>query len=328
MDFEHIRRDFPIDELMARMGCDMTHRGYMYRAPYRDDHDPSMHVDRARNVWCDYGLTGSDGKPVGGGNIELVKMVEGVSSNKEAAERILELFREVDLDLTRPSSQSVRNSHTAEPAITVISTLNMVLSKALRYYLQQRCIDHRLASRWCHEVDFRIDSTGRRIFAIGFPTDRGTWALRNSFYKGSNGQGVSTIVKDRSIVGPVDDEVRQFFPDAGKGRVAVFEGFMDYLSWLTINKTAEAPCDAVVLNSTSNVAEAIPFLSTHDSIECWLDNDDAGRRCLSVIQDRCPVTIVDDMSSRYSRYNDLNDWLVCETELLEKSQKQRRGLSL
>ena len=328
MDFEHVRRDFPIEDLMARMGCDMTHRGYMYRAPYREDRNPSMHVDRVRYVWCDYGLTRSDGTPMGGGNIELVRMVENIDSNRAAAERILELFREIDLDLTRPARQSTSNYHRDEPAIQVISTLNMIMSGSLKYYLQQRCINPQLASRWCHEVDFRIDRTGKRLFAIGFPNDRGQWALRNSFYKGSTGQGVSTIVKGRSIVGPVDSEVLQYFPDAGKGRVAVFEGFFDYLSWLTLERTTDAPCDALVLNSTSNVAEAIPFLSGHDSVECWLDNDDAGRQCTQVIRDRCLDSVIEDMSPRYSRYNDLNDWLVCETERLEQGRSQSKGQSL
>ena len=326
MDFEHVRRDFPIVDLMERLGCDMTHRGYMYRAPYREDRNPSMHVDRERNVWCDYGLTRIDGTPMGGGNIELVRMVEGLSSNMEAAGRILELFREVDISQTRLGK--TRNFHKEEPAIKILSTTGIISSGSLKRYLRQRCINPELASGWCSEVDFRIDSTGRHLFAIGFPTDRGTWALRNSFYKGSSGQGISTVIRGPGTVGPPDGCAMQQLPGDGKDRVAVFEGFMDFLSWLTLCRTASVPCDAVVLNSTSNVAEAIPFLSVHERIECWLDNDDAGRQCLGVIRDRCLPAIVDDMSPRYSRYNDLNDYLVCETEKLEQTRARSKGMGL
>lgn len=31
-----------------------------------------MHVDMRKNVWCDYGNIRSDGRHLGGGNIELV----------------------------------------------------------------------------------------------------------------------------------------------------------------------------------------------------------------------------------------------------------------
>ena len=43
----------------------------MYRAPYREDKTPSMHIDMRMNVWCDYGNVRSDGRHLGGGNIEL-----------------------------------------------------------------------------------------------------------------------------------------------------------------------------------------------------------------------------------------------------------------
>ncbi len=72
MDFDSIRSDYSILTIMAKLGRDMTHKGYMYRAPYREDKTPSMHVDMRRNVWCDYGNVRNDGRHLGGGNIELV----------------------------------------------------------------------------------------------------------------------------------------------------------------------------------------------------------------------------------------------------------------
>jgi len=327
MNFERIRQDYPIVEIMERLGCDTSHQGYMYHAPYREDRTPSMHIDVRRNVWCDYGLTGRDGTPIGGGNIELVKQITGISSNIEAAQKILDIFNQVDIDINQPVFRPL-NSHKESSSLIITSTINMILSRGLQFYLEQRCIDPKLASRWCYEVNFKNGKDGKELYAIGFTNDRGTFALRNSFYKGCNGQGVSTIIKNRSIVGPLDREDRQFYPDAGTGKALVFEGFMDYLSYLTMFRQMDSPHDAVVLNSTANIAEAIPFLQTHDMIECWTDNDEAGRHVKDVIQERCPVSDVRFMGSCYSRYNDLNDFLVCETEILKRGQQQSRGQHL
>ena len=45
MDFDRVRSEYSILTIMAKLGCDMTHNGYMYKAPFREDRTPSMHVD-------------------------------------------------------------------------------------------------------------------------------------------------------------------------------------------------------------------------------------------------------------------------------------------
>ena len=111
-------------------------------------------------------------------------------------------------------------------------------------------------------MDFRIGSSDSRMFAIGFRNDRQGYVLRNSFFKGTNVNSISTIVNGATAEeaawknrppGPV-------CPDAGDGKVMVFEGFMDYLSLLTMRGVNKLDCDCVVLNSTINVGEAISFL--------------------------------------------------------------------
>lgn len=327
MDFDSIRSDYSILTIMAKLGCDMTHKGYMYRAPYREDKTPSMHVDVRRNVWCDYGNVRSDGRHLGGGNIELVKMMFGLNSNKEAAEKIVDIcggLREVEF-MPKHVSKDIKK----DPGIQITSTLNMICSRNLRNYLTQRGINPDLASLWCHEVDFLAGATKRRMYAIGFANDKGGFAFRNSFFKGTNESSISTIVKGRSIVGDPrkDKEAMQFFPDAGKGKAMVFEGFMDYLSYLTMRGLTSPDKDCIVLNSTANVGEAIDFLSSHDEIECWLDNDEAGRTCREFIESKCPRSKVEDMSSTYCKCNDLNEYLVLKINQDDlMGRRQGRGI--
>ena len=82
---------------------------------------------------------------------------------------------------------------------------------------------------------------------------------------------------------------------------------MDYLSALTMSAITDG--DAIVLNSVANVNKAIPHLSRYDVINCYLDNDDAGRHVLSVLSATFGERVV-DQSTRYSQYNDFNDYIV------------------
>ena len=201
----------------------------------------------------------------------------------------------------------------------------MISNRALRNYLRGRGINSDLASLWCDEVDFRIALSDSRKFAIGFRKDRQGYVLRNSFFKRTNVNSISTVVN-----GAKAEEAawknRQTAPvctDAGDGKVMVFEGFMDYLSLLTMKGVNKLDCDCVVLNSTVNVGEAIGFLRKHELIECWLDNDDTGRQCLKFIQDRCGEEKVADMSQTYCRNNDLNDY---PTRAIKENEAMHRTL--
>lgn len=44
MDFDRVRSEYSILTIMAKLGCDMTHKGYMYKAPFREDRTSSMHA--------------------------------------------------------------------------------------------------------------------------------------------------------------------------------------------------------------------------------------------------------------------------------------------
>ena len=70
----------------------------------------------------------------------------------------------------------------------------------------------------------------------------------------------------------------------------VFEGFMDYLSFLTL-RMKNCPTmpdlnrqDYVILNSTVNVPKAIDVLYPYERIHCMLDNDKAGYEATRAIE--------------------------------------------
>lgn len=95
--------------------------------------------------------------------------------------------------------------------------------------------------------------------------------------------------------------------DGPSSECAVFEGFIDYLSALTLGLIPGY--DAIVLNSVTNVNKAITVLRDYSDIRCFLDNDDAGETALQRLT-AVPGKHITDCSHRYNGYNDLNDYLV------------------
>ena len=59
------------------------------------------------------------------------------------------------------------------------------------------------------------------------------------------------------------------------------EGFMDFLSAVTLGVTGNADC--LVLNSVANVEKAAGLLDGYGRIDCFLDRDEAGRRTLAAL---------------------------------------------
>lgn len=170
-------------------------------------------------------------------------------------------------------------------------------------YLQSRKIGLTIARKHCSEIHYSVG--GRNYFAIGFSNDAGGFALRNPQFKGCLSPNHITTVERKT------------------GTVLLFEGFMDYLSLITI-QPEKVNVSAVVLNSVNNLEKALPFLSKHSSIKAYLDNDNGGKRTLEKLKGRdYPVK---NCSSFYAQSKDLNDH-ICRHSIPKKpAQKRKKGL--
>ncbi len=102
--------------------------------------------------------------------------------------------------------------------------------------------------------------------------------------------------------------------------VCIYEGFMDFLSFLSMKEEFTNHC--LVMNSVSNVAKSIHYLKDRQvvSIRTFFDNDEAGRRAT---EDFVQAGFkVEDMSVHYKNFKDLNEYHV------RKVRKQQKGQSL
>lgn len=197
-----------------------------------------------------------------------------------------------------------------------------------RYMCEERCINESVLIRYCSEVKVHMEEVSadggsnaahQGIIAVGFPNRSGGYELRKEPYVNAGGQTVEGMKQctDKDIT-VVDARGRfrkeDYCPEAG-GRVLVFEGFTDFLSYLCWNGIVRPGCDCVILNSTSMYRTALEFLAKYDEVVCFLDNDKSGREATKDIasslrrmaSDRGRSVRVMDGSDAYEGYNDINE---------------------
>lgn len=279
-------RQIPLADFLARLGHEPVRRSgneLWYIAPYRGERTPSFRVNVAKQLWYDFGL----GK---GGNI-FTLAGEFLQSNDfmEQAKFIAETANMTVTGWEKPAYLP----KPIEPAFEDVEVA-LLFRSPLTEYLAERCIPYVVASRHCCRLNYGV--RGKRYFAVGFPNMAGGFEVRSRYFKGC------IPPKDVSLVKATDIPA---------GECLVFEGFMDFLSALTLGVTGNADC--IVLNSVANVEKATGLLDGYGSIGCFLDRDDAGRRTLAALAKRYGERVTDH-SSLYDSCKDLNEYLQRTTK--------------
>ena len=177
----------------------------------------------------------------------------------------------------------------AVPALRILSDASL-RHPALVGYLASRGIVPPVAAAFCREVRYEVQ--GRAFFAVGFRNDAGGWELRSERFKGGSSPKHITTLDNRSDT------------------VIAFEGFMDFLAYLSLKHPEQLHIDAAVLNSVVNLPKAVPFISRHPVIHAFFDNDEAGRKTTAGLIRLCPRSEVIDQRHFYSGHKDINDYLI------------------
>ena len=270
-------REIPIADFLNAMGIHPTKQkgnALWYSAPYRMERTPSFKVDTAKNVWFDFG-TGKGG--------DIFDLAGEFIGSKDFLLRAAFIARNGAYPL--PIIEHPQKNEEKEPIFEDIWVRPLQDSKLLGY-LRERGIFADTVITNCEEVRYRVH--GKRYYAIGFRNEAGGLELRNRFFKG--------------CIPPKDISLKR----NGSDVCSVFEGFMDYLSAMQMGIIAS---DWLVLNSVSNVEKALKVLGVYRRIECYLDNDDAGRRTLEKLRADFGEKVI-DRSSLYADHKDLNEFLL------------------
>jgi mobilizable transposon, excision family protein len=306
MNIQNIKK-IKLQDFLANLGyTPIKQQGnkLWYLSPFRQESHASFKVNAERNQWYDFGI----GK---GGNI--IDLAELLYKSSDVSYLIHQIEHNVlNMVYASPEVVKPKQSSATFENLQVLPLSHLALIR----YLQDRCIDIEVAKSVCKEVHYEVNN--KRYFAIGFPNCGGGYELRNPFFKG--------------CIAPKD--ISHFYADEPKKTCFLFEGFIDFLSFMTLKRrenpqnTGLRQQDYLILNSVTNIHKTIERLSHYDSVQCFLDNDDAGRNAyLQLSKDLGPSVVY--ASTLYNGFKDLNDYLCAEFKHSEKAEiKKIKGIKL
>ena len=276
-------------------------RSLWYKSPLRNETDASFKVNTELNQWYDFGI----GK---GGNI--IALAAELYHSENVAYLLERIAERAPYIRPAPFSFGKQKAHNSSFQGVHVGELS---SLALIDYLRGRGINIELAKRECKELLYEYE--GKTYFVIGFPNIAGGYELRNRYFKGCLAPKDITHIRHQG-------EQRDV--------CYLFEGFMDYLSFLAIrvNNNPEEPRteepDYMVLNSVTNLSKAEQLLRPYTRIGSFLDNDQAGQRAYENLK-KMFGNRLQDMSHHYKGHKDLNDYLCHRNQAkqaVKKSQVQ------
>lgn len=273
-------KSIPLVDFLSRLGYEpsFAKRDQLwYCSPLRSEKEPSFKLNPTRNTWIDFG----DNRK--GDILDFIQAHDGLGTIGEALSRIREIMGES----FTPGVKPVLPPPAPEPSQLILDQIGPVRSEALKGYLRARGITPQLAASFVQEAHYRCDD--RRYFALAFPNRTGGFELRNPHFKGTLGN------KDISVI------------PGTTNKVAVFEGFFDYLT--AIELAGSPPSHSViVLNSVSFKDKAVELLKVMHAkqVDLYRDNDAAGEKLLDYLRQQMPDINIQDMSPEYANFNDLN----------------------
>ena len=300
-------KQIKLQDFLTSMGCKPVKQygvNLMYLSPLRTEKHASFKVNTEINQWYDFGI----GR---GGNI--IALAELLYNSSDVSYLIHQIERNAPSSVSGslPTVKSITPQNSFEH-LQVLPITHPALIK----YLEERCIDVETARTVCKELHF--DTRGKHYFGIGFPNIAGGYEIRNPFFKG--------------CIAPKD--ISHFYADEPKKVCFLFEGFMDFLSFMTLKRkenpqiTRLRQQDYLILNSVTNIHKTIERLSRYDSVQCFLDNDGAGRNAYLRLSKKLGNSVT-DASNLYNGFKDLNEYLCAEFKHSEKAEnKKTKGIKL
>lgn len=254
----------------------------MFHVPYRNSNHPTLRINRIENTWLDY----STGRK--GNIIELGKLVYQIDND----DQVIRILQDSILPFSLQSRYLIDN----EGNPTMISKIRVqeLSNKKLLSYLDSRDIDLALAVKYCREIYYSVK--WKKYFALAFRNNSGGFEIISPHIKGYIAPRDLTLISLSS----------------SNPYCIVFDNFMDFLSYLTLNKRIDFTIfsdtvDYLILNSVLNVHRSIPILKKYELVACCLSNDEKGEEAVNLIASEHDG--VHDLSSVYEGYKDLNDFI-------------------
>jgi len=264
---------------------------YWYLSPFRNEKEPSFHVNLKRNIWFDFG------EEKGGTVIDFVQAYLQSQNEDHTVQdvlRWLENMSMAQIDLPIASQCDPREE---------VSSLTLIQKGPIEHfslirYLHERGIPFGLARKYLKQVFVCNHKTEKNFHCLAFRNEEGGYELRNDFFKGCHQKKTITFFRGAKVL---------------SGEVHVFEGFMDFLSALAFKNVSKLDGDVIVLNSTICLSHALGYMNNYgyETMYTWMDNDDTGEKTTTAFNcfARGQKNLTHKpMNKLYASYKDVNDW--------------------
>ena len=293
---------------------------HIFHCPLRSDKNASIYINEVKNVWYDNG-----GITDGGGIISFVNYLYG--NNLKDTSTALKLLDKIYPELKNPSKniRHTKTNHFATlplfkndnffssgfalngqngkkektPVFELVQVKELFSYPLKNYLKDERKINLDIAKNHVKEIVYRHIDKNIQFYGIGFKSGD-TWVIRRNKFKGFLGKGA-----DISII------------DLKTDKVLMFEGFIDFLSYLTAKNINTPHSTVIVLNSAVFLNRALDFVKENTNIKTidyYRDRDDTGEQSLAKLQKQSCGLVINDKSERYPNHKDLNEWLVSKAE--------------
>jgi hypothetical protein len=287
----------PILDILECNPARQTETDAYYLSPLREEANASFHVNKQKNIWYDPGI--SKGGNVVDFAVEYLK-AKGKDYTVIDALRWLE---NVTFDPAKFITAKI-------PVQATCRTWELIRSEPLEdinliRFLNKRGIPLSVGQKHLEEVYVRHSVTKNKVYALGFKNDKKGYELRNAEFKSCLKPKYITFIRGT-----------QHKPDD----IHLFEGFMDYLSFLTNQEGHMHTHDVIVLNSTANLIKAISYIRKYGytTVCTWFDNDNGGNQATTDLAGFIETEaglVHKPMNAKYSPHNDVNAWHMHELKL-------------
>jgi len=270
-------KEIRIENFLSGIGIEpenITPNTLKYKSPFRQkEKEASFHVDRKKNVWFDFG-TGQ-----GGTIIDLTIKLYHISIS-EALE-VLSKESSSHFSFLPANSLNLKDKESA----VIISNKELQNKYLIDYLEHDRKINTDKTKQYISEISYT--TYGKNYNGIAFKNNSNGYEVRSKTAKLCiHSKDITTIVN-------------------GNSTIAVFEGFIDFLSYICL--FAEQTTDYVILNSTAMLNKAIEYCKPYQSINLFLDNDTAGTNATNLFCSSLPNCF--DKRLFYTEFKDLNEYL-------------------
>lgn len=302
-------KQIPLENILGQLGCKpKQHKGtdIWYHSPFRHEKTASFKLNKRLNTWYDFGLG------QGGTVIDFVCEYYG-----ETVKQALERLERSHLHSIPKAQTSLISSQTSVKQTNnqfTIDAIKPLTDTALLDYLSQRKIDLNIAKQYLQQIHFHYGTQTWQQKALGFKNDVGGYEIRNAKFKGF----IYPQAHPKPNTNPTETGNQKTITSINikeGNKLAIFEGFMDFLSYLTYQNITDYQHSAVILNSTSNYQACQQLLTDHNfsKVYFFLDNDDTVADTLKKLTLDAKGQPVSfdwvDKSDAYAGFNDMNDFL-------------------